>query len=115
MKDLNSCYRSEINETLIKSARKDIKSNKAVFDNQTKVFLLLGNDVRLKIVYLLFKYDKLCVCDFSDILEMNQSPISQHLRKLKDAAVLENQREGTAIYYFVSNSMKDILKYLLEV
>lgn len=115
MKDLNSCCRSEINESLIKNAIKDIKSNKAVFNNQTKVFSLLGNEVRLKIVYLLLKYDKLCVCDFSDILEMNQSPISQHLRKLKDVGILENQREGTAIYYFVSNSRKDILKYLLEV
>ena len=44
----------------------------------------VGNSVRLKILYLLFEEKRLCVCDLSDILGMNISAISQHLRKIKE-------------------------------
>ncbi|PHR71076.1 MAG: transcriptional regulator [Arcobacter sp.] len=110
-----SCCRTVINENLIENATKDYKVNKESLDNQSKLFSLLGNEVRLKIIYLILKYKRLCVCDFVDILEVNQSPISQHLRKLKDTGILENQREGSAVYYFIKNSMKDKLEIILEV
>ena len=41
----------------------------------------------LKILYLLQEEGQLCPCDLSDILGMNTSPISQHLRKLKDSKI----------------------------
>ncbi len=115
MNNSNNCSRTKIDTSLVKNATKDIKSNKKELDNQAKVFSLLGNEVRLKIIYLIIKYEKLCVCDFSDILGMNQSPISQHLRKLKDAGILENRREGLTVFYFIPNSKKDKLERLLEV
>ena len=69
-------------------------------------FSLLGSEVRLKIIYILLKYEKLCVCDISEILQMNQSPVSQHLRKLKDADILISKREGVLINYYVNSSYK---------
>lgn len=109
-----NCVRDKNNDVLVKKAKKDISKNKKNIDYQSKVFALLGSGVRFKIVYLLLNNKELCVCDFCDILEMNQSPISQHLRKLKDAGILENKREKLAIFYFIPDSMREILQLLIN-
>jgi predicted transcriptional regulator len=98
-----NCVRDKNNDVLVKKAKKDLSKN-----------ALLGSEVRFRIVYLLLNNKELCVCDFCDILEMNQSPISQHLRKLKDAGILENKREKLAIFYFIPYSMREILQLLIN-
>ena len=109
-----NCVRDKNNDVLVKKAKKDINKNKKNIDYQSKVFALLGSEVRFRIVYLLLNNKELCVCDSCDILEMNQSPISQHLRKLKDAGILENKREKLAIFYFIPYSMREILQLLIN-
>ncbi len=110
----NSCV-TNFNKTHIEDSKQIINTNNKTLKEESKIFSLLGNEVRIKIVFLIIKYEKLCVCDISDILEMNQSPISQHLRKLKDAGILENKRDGLTIFYFIPNHMKKKLELLIEV
>jgi len=75
----------------------------------SKVLNLAGNGVRLKILYLIYKEEQLCVCDLSDILNMNVSAISQHLRKLKDGNILFDRRVGQTIYYSINEDYLDTL------
>ena len=63
------------------------------------ILKLAGNDVRLKILFLLSTEEDLCPCDLSDILDMTVPAVSQHLRKLKDAGLLDSRREGKLIFY----------------
>ena len=58
-------------------------------NNLATVFNLVGNDVRLKILFLLDKEKRLCVCDLADILEMTIPAVSQHLKKLKSHHFVE--------------------------
>lgn len=74
---------------------------------------LTGNETRLKILYLLQLEKRLCVCDMSDILQMTVPAISQQLRKLKDGGVIESQREGTMIYYFIAETHKKLISEIL--
>jgi DNA-binding transcriptional ArsR family regulator len=99
---------------MIESAQDMLEALETEIQNKVKVFALLGNEVRLKIVTLLLNVERLCVCDISDILKINQSPISQHLRKLKDAGLLENAREGITIYYKIPQEMRLILKQIVQ-
>jgi len=114
MTNASNCCRLEINEDLITSGTKLLENSQSLILNQAKVFSLLGNEVRLKIMTLFLHYERMCVCDLSDILKMKQSPISQHLRKLKDGGLLENKREGMTIFYFIpyqeNESLKNIIK-----
>ena len=110
MKNDTSCLRTEINE----NERKEISKLNDVFIKEAKIFSLLGSEVRLKIVYLLLKHEKLCVCDISDMIKMKQSPVSQHLRKLKDAGIFISKREGLQINYYISSSYKSELKKLFN-
>lgn len=63
-----------------------------------------GNIQRLKTLYLLHAHKEMCVCDLAEILDITDSAVSQHLRKLKDKNILKSRRNGQTIYYsLVSN------------
>ena len=58
-----------------------------------------GNPQRLKILYLLHAHKEMCVCDLTEVLELTDSAVSQHLRKLKDKNIVKTRRESQTIYY----------------
>jgi ArsR family transcriptional regulator len=76
---------------------------------------LLGDKSRLTMLLLLRERD-LCVCEIVDIMDMSQPGISQHLRKMKDAGLLNETRKGQWIYYSLNLEDKpyiqDILKHI---
>ncbi len=84
-----------------------IKRNLAEQKGLTTLADLLGtagNIQRLKILYLLHTHKEMCVCDLAEVLEITDSAVSQHLRKLKDKNILKSRRKGQSIYYsLVSN------------
>jgi ArsR family transcriptional regulator, arsenate/arsenite/antimonite-responsive transcriptional repressor len=67
-------------------------------------FKLLGDRTRLTILALL-KVSELCVCDIVELLGTSQPGISQHLRKLKAAGLLNETRRGQWVVY--SLNVKD--------
>ena len=109
-----SCCRVDVDIDLIQKAKASLVSKEAHLAEKVKLFSLLGNEVRLKIVTLFLEFERMCVCDLGDVLEMNQSPISQHLRKLKDGGILLNKREGMTIFYSIVPSQKTLLEQLLK-
>lgn len=58
-----------------------------------RVFKALGEPTRLKIIKLL-AHRELCVCDLEEILQMSQPRISQHLKVLKQAGLVNERKEG---------------------
>ena len=104
------CIRKEINYELINQARNLIEEQKSLLKKKSDVFSLVGNEIRLSIIYLLINYEKLCVCDIGDILNISQSATSQHLRKLKDGNVIDNIRDGATIFYFINDEMKQFFE-----
>ncbi len=75
------------------------------------IFYVAGNEVRLKILYLLFQEERLSVCDITRILGMKIPAVSQHLRKLKDLGMVKTRRRGQTIYYSISEGYR----YYLDV
>jgi ArsR family transcriptional regulator, lead/cadmium/zinc/bismuth-responsive transcriptional repressor len=76
---------------------------------------LAGNGVRLKILFLLQEEGQLCVCDLSDILGMNISAISQHLRKLKDGKIINSKKVGQTIFYSMTAEYTSIFKPIFKL
>lgn len=108
--DKNTCIRVFADQEQINECRSKIEANAKSFAQLAKVLELAGNEVRLKILYLLEEEKELCPCDMSDILLMNIPAVSQHLRKLKDANIIESRREGQTIYYSLKAEHLEILK-----
>lgn len=78
-------------------------------------FQAVAEETRLRIVRLLSERE-LCVCELQDELGAAQSRLSFHLRRLKDAGVVTDRREGRWIYYaLVPEALEDMRAFLSDV
>ena len=111
----NSCIRQQADLEQINRCKETVSELNESFDYLANGLSLVGNTVRLKILYLLFEEKRLCVCDLSDILGMNISAISQHLRKMKDRNLLETDREAQTIFYSLTAEYKIMLHPFFEI
>jgi DNA-binding transcriptional ArsR family regulator len=66
------------------------------------VLKTIAHPVRLDIIKLLEKHDKLCVNDIVEHTKIEQSLLSHHLTKMKDRGILSSKREGKHIFYSIS-------------
>ena len=110
----NSCSRAFADSVLIKASQKKIQSVSNSLTQLSQIMSLAGNDVRLKILYLLEQETQLCVCDLSDILQMTIPAVSQHLRKLKDGYLIQSRRQGQTQFYSLKQEYIHIIKQLFE-
>ena len=108
--DNNTCFRLFADQEQIKNCRDKIKTAQKSFLSLSNILALAGNEVRLKIVYLLEEEKELCPCDLADILGMTIPAVSQHLRKLKDGNIVETRKAGQTIYYSLTLENLKILK-----
>ncbi len=67
-------------------------------DRRTEILKALAHPVRLGLVETLSD-KRLCVNDLAELFPVDRTTISKHLAVLKDAGVLEDQRDGREIYY----------------
>ncbi|MCP4133415.1 MAG: helix-turn-helix transcriptional regulator [bacterium] len=65
-------------------------------------FKVFGDPTRVRIIYALANVE-MCVCDIASLLEMEQSAISHQLRKLKQARLVKQRREGKSIFYSLND------------
>ncbi|WP_127844232.1 ArsR/SmtB family transcription factor [Psychroflexus aestuariivivens] len=111
----NSCIRQQADIDQINRCKEAVSELNETFDYLANGLSLVGNNVRLKILYLLFEEKKLCVCDLSDILGMNISAISQHLRKMKDRNLLQTERDAQTIFYSLTPEYSTLLNPFFEI
>ncbi|MFT5215732.1 MAG: DNA-binding transcriptional ArsR family regulator [Glaciecola sp.] len=111
----NSCIRQKADVEQINRCKDTVSDLNESFNYLANGLSLAGNSVRLKILYLLFEEKRLCVCDLSDILGMNISAISQHLRKMKDRNLLETERDAQTIFYSLTTEYENMLNPFFEI
>lgn len=92
---------------LVRSDMYDIDS---VYD-LAELFKIFGDSTRLRIMSALLNHE-LCVCDISDVLEMNQSAISHQLRVLRTAGLIKVRRCGKSAFYSLDD---DHVKKIIEM
>jgi len=108
-----SCIRKEADENQIIECR-EIIANLNIKE-LSNILNLSSNEIRLKILYLINSQSELCPCDLSDILDMTIPAISQHLRKLKDAGVIDYRKQGNTNYYYILENNYQILNMIFDM
>ena len=68
------------------------------YERDALVLRALANESRLKIIERL-AVEQACVCELTDMLELDQSTVSKHLTVLKTAGIVSGVRRGNHIYY----------------
>lgn len=78
-------------------------------------FQAVAEETRFAIVQLLAGGER-CVCDLQGELGAAQSRLSFHLKKLKDAGVVADRRDGRWVYYsLVPEALEGMRAFLGEV
>jgi ArsR family transcriptional regulator len=67
------------------------------------VFKALSDPVRLRLLSLIASFEggQACVCDLTGPFDVSQPTISHHLRVLREAGLIDSERRGTWVYYWV--------------
>ena len=111
----NICIRLDRDTKQIDRCKAKVAEISDSVSDLSKILSLTGNEVRMKILFLLQEEEKLCVCDLGEILEMKTPAISQHLRKLKDVKMVVAEREGVTIYYHIHPERKPDIALMLNM
>ena len=81
-----------------------------------EIFKALSDPTRLRIVKLLSGCQFLCVNALTNKLDVTQSAVSQHLRVLRQAGLVEGSRKGFHIHYSINRKLlKEYRKKLLDL
>ncbi|GAB3343268.1 hypothetical protein GCM10027429_33640 [Marivirga atlantica] len=109
-----SCIRVFADVKQIQQCKEEINKVAPSIAIVAKALSLSGNEVRLKILYLLSKETKLCPCDLSDILEMTVPAISQHLKKLREGGLVTSEKVGQTVFYSLVEDNIQVIKPVLK-
>lgn len=77
------------------------------------ILYFTGNFIRFKILYLIFKKDR-TIKEVSELLEMSNAAISQHLQKLRSADLVVGRIERRIIHYSLQPENEKILKSIFR-
>jgi len=86
-------------------------------EEQAAVFSALADPTRLKLVKLLCGQrsdEALCVNALAARLGVTQSAVSQHLRVLKSMGLVNGERRGYHIHYFISRERLESCRELVS-
>jgi ArsR family transcriptional regulator len=74
----------------------------------------LGDPIRLQLVDVLRKHaGKVCVCELVPLFELSQPTVSHHLKVLRDAGLVDSERQGLwAYYYVIPNALQELSEWL---
>ncbi|MGW1255682.1 ArsR/SmtB family transcription factor [Streptomyces sp. NPDC002513] len=80
-----------------------------------KVFKALGDPVRLRLLSMIASREggEVCVCEMTPAFDLSQPTISHHLKLLRQAGLIDCERRGTWVYYWVLPGVLDQLTAFL--
>ncbi len=81
-----------------------------------KVFKALGDPVRLRLVSMIGAHQggEVCVCELTTAFDLTQPTISHHLKVLRDAGIIDSERRGTWVYYWLVPAVLERMSALLS-
>ncbi|MFJ8685470.1 ArsR/SmtB family transcription factor [Micromonospora wenchangensis] len=80
-------------------------------------FKALGDPVRLRLLSLIAARagGEVCVCELTGAFALTGPTISHHLKVLREAGLIDCQRRGTWVYYWIVPARLAALSRLLDV
>jgi ArsR family transcriptional regulator, arsenate/arsenite/antimonite-responsive transcriptional repressor len=81
-----------------------------------QVFKALADPVRLRLVSLIGAHQggEVCVCELTTAFDLTQPTISHHLRVLREAGIIDGERRGTWVYYWLVPAALERMAALLS-
>ncbi|MFF4298500.1 ArsR/SmtB family transcription factor [Streptomyces vinaceus] len=82
-----------------------------------RMFKALSDPIRLRLLSLIASYEggEACVCDLTGPFDVSQPTISHHLKVLREAGLVDSERRGTWVCYWVLFEALAKLSALLQI
>ncbi|GAC1480081.1 MAG: hypothetical protein PVSMB9_04410 [Candidatus Dormibacteria bacterium] len=75
----------------------------------------LADPTRLQMIGILRRAkDPVCICDFTATFKLSQPTISHHIARLKQAGLVEVEKQGLWAYYSLRSSLDERTRALLH-
>lgn len=84
---------------------KTVLTDFEILDKSAETLKVLAHPIRLAIIDILLQNESLSVTDIYEILEIEQSVASYHLKNLRMVNLVSSTRTGTKINYTISNKL----------
>lgn len=81
-----------------------------------RMFKAMGDPIRLRVLSLIASAPsgEVCVCEITDSFSLTGPTISHHLKVLREAGLIDSERRGTWVYYWVKPEALQALASLLD-
>ncbi len=83
-------------------------------DEKIKLLKAMGDDTRIKILQYLLNGEK-CACTIVPFIGKAQPTVSQHLKVLVEAGILDVRRDGTKMLYKIKNDQAVQILEILDI
>jgi DNA-binding transcriptional ArsR family regulator len=93
------CQVFSFDEALVTRIKKQLTG----LEGLARIFKVLGDETRAKIVYALAQADQLCVCDIAQIVGLSLPAVSHHLRVLRELDIARARKEGKLVFYSLAD------------
>ena len=80
----------------------------------TQVFKSFSDEARVRILFLLYQNNELCISDLEQILGFTQTKTSRHVNYLKNAGLVNYRKADQWIFYFLKEEAFDIVSQIFS-
>jgi len=84
---------------------------------KTEIFKVFSNDTRVKILEILLE-GRICVSVIAEKLKISQPTVTQHLKILRNAGLIDSKKVGYWMHYYVNEAglkkAKDKVSFYME-
>jgi len=80
----------------------------------SQIFKSFADEARIRIMFLLYNHDELCISDLEHILEFTQTKTSRHISYLKNAGLLNAKKHDQWVVYEIKEEAMGIVSQIFE-
>lgn len=100
---LDDCAVRIVDAERVAAVRERMPDERAA-ERLARVFHVLAEPARVRIVTALLEAGELCVCDIAATVGLTEAATSQHLRVLRAERTVRNRRAGRMVYYSLDDA-----------
>ena len=80
----------------------------------TQIFKSFSEESRIRIIFLLFHKQQLCISDLESILDFTQTKTSRHIAYLKNAGLVNARKLDQWVLYSLKEEVIDMIGQIFE-
>lgn len=74
-----------------------------------QIFKALSDESRVRILFLLYNNQEMCISDLEQILEFTQTKTSRHLTYLKNSGIVTSKKVDQWVFYYIKEEAEDFI------